>query len=167
MQAVINSTSAIYVTDRTPSAESIYRARFYFSPNSVSIPNNKQHDLFVGLSATNVNLFRVQIRYSGGYQVRGVVRIDDRRAYMTNWYSISNSVRVIEVHWQAATSPSGTDGLLSLWLGDVLVETRGGVANGDLLLEEVRLGPQFIGSNISGTEYYDAFVSSRTTYIGP
>jgi hypothetical protein len=167
MQALINSTSPIYVTDRTPSAESSYRARFYFSPNSVSISSNRQHDLFVGLSASNVILFRIQIRYSGGYQVRGLLRINDGRAYTTNWYSFNDAGQAIEIHWQAATSPGGTDGFLTLWLNGVLMETRGGVANGDLLLEEVRLGPQYVGSNISGTEYYDDFISSRDTYLGP
>jgi subtilisin family serine protease len=167
MQALINSGSAIYVADRTPSAETSYRARFYFSPNGVTIPSRKQHDLFLGINASNTNLFRVQIRYSNGYQVRSMARDNQGREHVTNWYPIGASGQVIEIQWQAATSSDGNNGLLSLWLNGVLVETRGAIPNGTLRLEEVRLGPQYIGSGISGTEYFDAFVSTRSTYIGP
>ena len=34
-------------------------------------------------------------------------------------------------------------------------------------LEEVRLGSSGLSSGTSGTEYFDAFASTCTTYIGP
>lgn len=167
MQAQINNTAPMFVADRSPIAETTYRARFYFFPNSVTIPRRAQHDLFVGLSSTGVTLFRLQIRHSSGYQVRAVIRNSSNREYATRWYALSNSSQSIEISWQAAGSPGGSDGSITLWLDGTLVETVTGIANDNLRLEEVRLGPQTIGSGVSGAEFYDAFVSTRNTYIGP
>ncbi len=168
MQAFINSTKPIYVVDTSPVAEPTYHARFYFSPNGVSLPRNKFQDLFIGRTAAGVVVFRLQLQYtSGSYQVRGMILNGNGKTLTTSWYAVSNSAHAIEVAWQAASTAKGTDGLLSLWLDGSLKETRSGLANGGYRLEDVLLGPQAVPSGTSGTEYFDAFSSTHTTYVGP
>lgn len=168
LQALINSTSAIYVKDLTPANEPGYHARFYFSPNGTSIAANRQHDLLTGLSPSGAAVFRVQIRYaSGSFQLRAVTRTNKGSETATAWYPVSNAAHAVEVAWQAATTTRSNDGALSLWVDGQLKGTRSGLANSSLRLEEVRLGPQSLVSGIAGTEYFDAFQSSRSTYIGP
>jgi hypothetical protein len=168
MQALVNSTKSIYVMDTSPAAEATYHARFYFSPNSVALPKNKPQDLFVGRTSSGMMIFRLQLQNaSGSYQVRGMVLIGNGKTVTTSWYTMSNSAHAIEIAWQAASTAKGTDGLISLWLDGTLKETRSGVANGGYRLEDVLLGPQSVPSGTSGAEYFDAFTSTHTTYIGP
>jgi hypothetical protein len=168
MQALINSTTPIYVADTSPLAEATYHARFYFAPNGVTIPRNKIQDLFVGRTSSGTVIFRLQLQYAtGNYQLRGVIVNNSGKTLTTSWYTISNSSHAIELAWQAATNPNGTNGLLGLWLDGTLKQTRNGVPNGSHRLEDVLLGAQTIASGISGMEYFDAFSSTHTTYIGP
>jgi len=46
MQAVMDHTNAIYVTDNYPDNEPRYRARFYVDPNSASMANGDNHAIF-------------------------------------------------------------------------------------------------------------------------
>ena len=95
--------------------------------------------------------------------MRGLILANNGSSQTTNWYTISNASHPIEIAWQALSS-----GSLSLWIDGALKQTRSGVANGNYRLEEVRLGPSNgITSGTTGTEYYDAFVSTRSTTIGP
>ena len=165
MQAVISGTQPIYVSDQSPNAEASYHARFYFSPDGVTLGNNSNsQDILVGRSAAGAIVFRVQFRRSSGsYQVRGMLLTNTGSSQNTNWYTISNASHPLEIAWQASSS-----GSLSLWIDGALKETRSGVANSNYRLEEVRLGPSSgISSGTTGTEYFDAFISTRTTYIGP
>ncbi len=166
---MINSTQSLYVSDAAPAAESVYHARFYLSPNSISMNNGKSHDIFVGRNSSGTSIFRLQFqRASGAYQVRGVVRTNSGTEQTTSWYTISNASHAIEIAWQAASTTSGSNGSLSLWIDGALKQTRSSVANGTYRLEEARLGVvSGVASGISGTEYFDAFVSTRNTYIGP
>lgn len=168
MQGLINRTTPIYVSDLTPAAESSYHARFYFSPNGVSIRSGKTHNIFVGLSTSGTELFALQLQSSSGnYQVRGVFRLNNGKTKTTNWYTISNASHPIELFWLAASSTKSSDGSFSLWIDGILKETRSGISNGTYRLEEVRLGPQSLVSGIAGTEYFDEFKSTRLDYIGP
>ncbi|HLF26312.1 MAG TPA: S8 family serine peptidase [Anaerolineae bacterium] len=169
MQALIDSTTPIYVADTRPAAEATYHARFYFSPNGVTIGTGQSHYLLIGRSAAGAEVFRVQIqKASGNYQVRGQIRMNSGSYLTTNWYTISNASHAIEIAWQAASSSTAADGSFSLWLDGSLKQTRSGIANGTYRLEAIQLGPAGgLASGISGAEYYDAFASTRNTYIGP
>jgi hypothetical protein len=168
MQAQVNSTKSIYVSDASPAAELSYHARFYFSPNGASLPRNKTQDLFVGRTSSGLVIFRLQLQLvSGSYKVRGTILNGSGKTIATSWYNMSNSAHAIEMAWQAASTTTGSNGSFTLWLDGALKETRSGVVNGGYRLEEVLLGPQAIPSGSSGTEYYDAFSSTRSTYIGP
>ncbi len=168
MGALISSTNPIYAVDNSPTAENTYHARFYFSPNSVSIPKGMVHDLFAGTNATGMAVFRLQIQgVSGGYQMRGLVLTAGNRTFSTGWYPLNNVPQSVEIAWSAAATQNGTDGTLTLWLDGVQKEVRSNLSNGSYRLESVQFGPQNIGAGISGIEYFDQFASSRGTYIGP
>lgn len=163
MQAAILSTTAMYVTDQTPNAENNYAARFYFHPNSAPLVNGRVFTIFSGYSAGGAEVFRIQQRLASGvYQVRVLTRLDNGGAASTRWYPINNAANAIEISWQAAAS-----GSLRLWTNGTLRETKTSLANGAQSLDSVRLGPQDLTVGISGTLYFDDFLSNRGSYIGP
>ncbi len=169
LQAQLGGATGMYVADTSPAAEATYHARFYFSPNGATLPDGSVQDILTGRSAGGTTIFRVQLRRSSGaYQIRGQARADGGANLSTGWYTISNASHVIEIAWQAATTRGGSDGALSLWLDGAPKQTRGGVANGGARLEEVRLGPSSgLTGGMSGAEFFDAFASTRGSYIGP
>ena len=162
MQALINGKSGIYVTDTTPNNEVSYHARFYFHPNSTTTGSGQQ-DIFVGRTSSGTTIFRVQYRRNGGqYQIRTQVARSGGTT-STSWYPISNAAHAIEIAWASGSSTS-----FSLYIDGALKQTLTGLNTSAYLLDSVRLGPSNgISSNGSGTEYFDAFVSTRMTLIGP
>jgi subtilisin family serine protease len=168
LQATITSLAPAYVQDNTPAGESSYHARFWFSPNGVTLPNRQPHDIFRGLDVANRTVFRLQLRYSSGsYQLRLATRLDAGGEAYTAWYPISGAAQAVEIAWQAASSSSASDGSVTLWVGGVQYELRGSLANSVYRLESVQLGPQGLSTGVSGVEYFDQFVSTRLSYIGP
>jgi YD repeat-containing protein len=169
MQAYITSTNPMYVRDDTPSGETHYRARFYFHPNSISIPNTTAQNILVGRATSgSVEVFRIQFRKSGSnYQISGQIRNDSTGYSSMAWYTISNAEHFVETDWKAATAAGAKNGYLSLWIDGALKETKSGVDNDTRRVDEACLGPSSgIASGTSGTEYFDAFESRQSTYIG-
>jgi hypothetical protein len=161
MQAQVSSTAGIFVTDASPANETSYHARFYFYPNGAGTGSG-QHDIFSGRNSGGTTIFRVQYRRNGGqYQIRASVQRSGGTTN-TSWYTISNAAHPIEIAWQ-----SGGSAPFSLYIDGALKQTLAGLKTSAYLLDSVRLGPSSISSSSSGTEYFDAFVSTRTAYIGP
>lgn len=167
MSAVLGSnTTPGYVFDTRPANETTYHARFYFNPNG-AVTGNTQHSIFVGLNTANTSIFQVQYRRTGTianptYQVRATVT---RAGGTTNgtWYTITNAAHAIEIAWASGASAS-----FSLYTDGTLRQTLTGLNTSAYLLDTVRLGPSAgLTATMSGTEYFDAFVSTRTTVIGP
>ena len=165
MQAAINDNTAIYVTDDTPAAESRYRARFYFDPNSISMSSGDNHFIFYAISGTSKVVTRIQFRFtnSGGYQVR--VQILNNSSAWTNsaWFGISDAPHALEINWLAATN-----GGITLWIDGTQRAALTGIANSNYRVDRVRLGAvNGIDTGTRGTTYFDAFESRRQTFIGP
>jgi hypothetical protein len=172
MQAVISGTATSYVTDGTPNNVTSYHARFYFNPNGTST-NTTSHEIFVGRNKPGTMIFRIQYRRNGTgtftYQVRaGALQQNGTgtATTFTPWVTITNAAHAIELAWQA-----GASGSLSLYVdGGPAKQTLTGLATGDATyqLKTVRLGPSNgLATGMAGTEYYDAFVSTTSTQIGP
>ena len=172
MAALIDNTTAMYVRDNTPVNEPRYRARFYFDPNSITMANGNTHRIMVARN-TSADVIRIEFRRNAGvYQVRASVRNDGSGYANTAWFTIADAPHRIEIDWKAATSAGANNGYLSLWIdnsnGASPNTTLSGVDNDTLRVEDVRLGPlQGIDAGTSGTEFFDEFVSRRTTFIGP
>ena len=169
IQATINSATSMYVQDDTPASESSYHARFYFNPNGL-LPNGAANSGFVtifsGLNATTSTVFQVQFRRliagGGTYQVRlGILRAGGNT--FTTPVMISNAAHAIEIAWQSGTSASA-----SLYVDGVLQQTLTGLDTSAFILESIRFGPSAgLVAASTGTLYFDAFNSTRATYIGP
>lgn len=154
-----------YVIDTTPVAEPSYHARFYFNPNG-TITGNTQQTIFVGKDGAGADIFRVQYRRTnaqgGTYQVRGWVQTAGGPV-TTPWVTITNGPHAVEIAWA-----SGNPASFALYVDGNLVQTLNGLNTSAYLLEAVWLGPSAgLVNASSGVEYFDAFVSTRTTVIGP
>lgn len=169
LQTVIDDNKAIYVTDETPDAESRYRARFYFDPNSISMASGNAHFVFNGLMGSSTAVLRIEFRFSSGtYQVRGRLINDGSAWTNTSWFTISDSSHVIELDWRAATAVSANNGGLTLWIDGTERANLTGVDNDLRRIDRVRLGAVAgVDTGTRGTYYLDAFESHRQIYIGP
>jgi hypothetical protein len=104
LRAVINNTTSIYVTDDRPTAETRYRARFYFDPNSIVMSNGNAHYIFYGYTGNSTNVLRIEFRRSAGsYQIQAALRNDKSAWSVSNWFTISDAPHVLELDWRAAT----------------------------------------------------------------
>ena len=161
MAAAISGGTSGYVQDSRPNNETSYHARFYFSPNGAGI-NSTAQDIFDGLNAGGQAAFRVQLRRSGGnYQIRSVVSRSGG-ATSTSWYSITNAYHAIEIAWQTASSAS-----FGLYIDGSAQQTLAALNTSAYTIKSVQLGPLAGLSGSPGSEYFDSFVSTRTSYIGP
>jgi|GEM_PF-817251 len=170
MQAKIagnNNITSGYVQDNTPVNEATYHARFYFNPNNMTINNNNAGTIFVGLNANNQNVFAVQVRRNNvGYAVRATIARaggGGGGTTSTNWYPIStNGYSAIEIAWASGNAASFT-----LYTGGTLRQTLTNQNTNAFKLDTVRLGPQVPLNGLSGTPWFDSFVSTRRTVVGP
>jgi hypothetical protein len=169
LQAVINDNNAIYVRDDSPNAETHYRARFYFNPNSISMANNNAHYLFYGYADASTVVLRIEFRFfKGNYQLRAALRNDSNSWKRGSWFTIADTLHFIEIDWRAATANGANNGGLTLWIDGAQRANLIGIDNDTRRIDRVRLGAvSGIDSGTRGTYYFDAFESHRQIYIGP
>jgi len=169
LQAVIDDNNAIYVTDDLPNAETDYRARFYFDPNSIMMASNDAHYIFHGYSATSTVVLRIEIRfYKGNYQLRSSLINDKTTWTNSSWFTISDAPHSIEIAWHASTASGANNGSLTLWIDNLQRAALTGVDNDTRRIDRIQLGAvSGLDSNTRGIYYFDAFESRRQTYIGP
>ncbi len=166
---MIDDTNTIYVTDDSPNAETRYRARFYFDPNSISMTSGDAHFIFKGFVGTAPDVLQVELRqFSGAYQLRAKV-LDDAGAFVnTNWFTITDAPHTIEVDWRAASTAGAINGGVTLWIDGLQQANLTTVDNDTRRIDRVRLGAVAgIDTGTRGTYYFDAFESRRQSYIGP
>ena len=167
LQARLSGTTAGYVTDNTPVAEPSYHARFYFNPHGALPGTGQIQTIFAGLNGANAPAFQVQYQRltSGGgtYQVRLSVQRTGG-ATNTGWFTVTNNAaHYIEIAWQAGSSATA-----SLYTDGVLRQALSGLNTSAYTIESVRLGPSAgLVAGASGTLFFDAFASTRNSYIGP
>jgi hypothetical protein len=159
----VTGTAAAFVADGTPAAQTTYRARFTFAANGTTTPNNGIMDIFAGRNGGGTTFFRLQYRRtsSGVPQVRASVA---RRGgtSITAWITVADAATTLELAWASARSAS-----VILLVNGTAAGTLSGIDTSAYTLEEVRLGPSGgLSSSMSGTEYFDHFVSDRTTPLG-
>ena len=154
MQAGVGSTTLKYVQDETPSLEAQYRARFWFDPNTATIPSGGT-TLLEGRNGAAVQ-FKLEAQKSGSiYQVRAQIRNDGSSWTATAWQTIADAPHALEVEWASAANA----GYLKLWVDGSLKQVLAGVDNDQLKIEEVRLGAMNTPSGGSGTIRLDDFQS--------
>jgi len=168
LQATVAGQTDFYVQDESPAGDAGYRSRFYFDPDSVTIPNEEHVDLFSAQDATLGTAFYVRLRaVDGEYQIAAIAVDDNQQETETDWYTLTNSPHAVELAWQAASSSGAGNGSLALWIDGEEAEQLSGIDNDTLRINEVRLGVMSPSSTaISGSIYFDAFRSNRKGAIG-
>ncbi len=79
------------------------------------------------------------------------------------WVGLADGGHVLEVGWAAATSAT-----VRLWIDGQAGATLAGIDTHASTLETVRLGPSSgLAKTMSGELFFDRFVSSRGSLIGP
>ncbi|MEO8228416.1 MAG: hypothetical protein ABI628_01495, partial [Chloroflexota bacterium] len=150
--------NAGFVVDSHPRRESGYRARFWYDPNGTL---RGGHTIFEGRTGSNAQVFRVEARRNatGTYSVRALVR---RAGGMTStgWFTISDGPHAIEIAWKA-----GTRANFSLSIDGKVKRSLRRLDTHRYRLESVRLGTT--ASSGARAEYFDEFVSTKGSRIGP
>src|SRR5688572_6225763 len=169
LQAVIDDNNSIYVTDDSPNAETRYRARFYFDPNTIAMTNGDTHYIFYGYHGASAVVMRVQLRRSAGtYQLRAALRNDSSIWTSSSWFTITDASHSVELDWRASTAGGANNGGLTLWIDGIQRANLTGIDNDTRRIDRVRLGAVTgIDNGTRGAYYFDAFESHRQTYIGP
>lgn len=164
-----------YVTDNSPFLDASYHARFYFNPHGAAL-GARVATIFAGYAGNNgggTQVFRIESRLNAGqYQVRiGIARTNGASpVFTTNWTNINNAANWIEMDW--LSSNSNATAKAHLTVNGAVVSTAGIPTNANTsanTLGSVRLGPSaFTGTGVvSGNLWFDSFVSTRRTVIGP
>jgi hypothetical protein len=168
MQAVIDDTTAIYVTDDSPNLEARYRARFLFDPNSVVMASGDNFSFFFGFQGTSTGIVQAQLRRSGGaYQVRVGAMDDNSNWFYSPFVTITDEPHLVELYWLAATVSGSNNGKLDWWLDEAAQTAITALDTDASRVDRVRLGGvSGIDAGTSGTVFFDAFISRRLTYIG-
>ena len=168
LEATISRPGDVSAVDRTPNAQTSYHARFGFDPNGVTIRNTTPHSLLTARSASGALTAHIELRRSSGvYQIRARTLLDTGAIKSTPWTTIADVPHTVELGWTASAPTSRRNGTLTLWIDGTLVSSQTNLANGAQRVDEARLGPQDVRTGVTGTEYYDDFVSTSTTFIGP
>jgi RHS repeat-associated protein len=166
LQAVIEDGNDLYVLDGNPFDESHYRARFYFDPNSVTIPNSQEFDIFNAKDINGGTAIQVRLRgVYGEYQVKFVTRDDNAQTYATDWMPITDEPHAIEVEWQTASNSESGNGYYALWLDGVERARVENLSNYTKRIDSARMGVMSLStSSIAGTIFFDDFTSDRAGY---
>jgi hypothetical protein len=168
MSIRVDDNNVVYITSDHPNAETRYRARFYFDPNSISMANGDLHRFFYGYSGSSKIVLRLEFRRnSNTYQIRPGLLNDGGSWVNGTWVTITDAPHSIEIDWRAATAVGANNGGLTLWI-DGVQKANLTADNDTLRIDRVRLGAvNGIDAGTRGTYYFDAFESRRQTYIGP
>ena len=169
LQAFVDDTNSLFVQDDTPSAESRYRARFYFDPNGFD-PGESQSHFRTRILIAQGSGFRVITivlkRQSGAYSVEARVRRNDGTRADTGFFPVSDGPHFIEFDWQRASGPGTVDGSLSLRIDDVPVFSLFAIDNDSNPVDFVRMGALSVKTGAAGTLFFDQFESRRLRLIG-
>lgn len=170
MQSVIDDNTAIYVTDNSPTAETRYRVRFSFDPNSIESVAGNSHVILIAQTGGSPvrRAIQIDLLWSGNlivgynYSIRARTQ-NDAGTYSTALSSIiTDAPHVIEAEWIKATAAGANNGSLKLWIDGVLIGTVSGIDNDQRTVETVQWGTvEGVTNFIRGTYYFDDFESRR------
>ena len=162
-------TGRAYVQDNSPSAEQLYRARFYVDLTSLSPGSGATIDHFTAYSNSGAPQFLLRL-VDNGSNIDLVVSALNGGVFATNTASSSlpTGYFAIEFEWKAAAADT-TDGHLDVWVDGSAVSGLSGLDNEFGQIDYVRWGAlDGVDSTTSGTMNLDEFVSQRSSsLIGP
>lgn len=163
MQAFIDDTREIYVTDHTPNSETRYRMRFYFHPHAIQMSKGNAHYILYGVTGSNTPVLRLELNFSNGqYRLRAGTRNNANTWTDSSYFTITNAAHLLEIEWKAATSAKSSNGSLSFWIDGALKAALTGINNNTRRVDSLLLGAVAgIDYGTLGISYFDAFESFR------
>lgn len=170
MQIAINNVSPMFVQDDRPMSEKRYRARFYIDPNSITMNNFDNFQLFRGYNANNQVMIMMGFGYrmNGEYTIQVGLSTDSGGWYISQQITITDDVHSIEFDWRGATAAGANDGGLTLWIDGTQRVAFSNMDNDVNSLEYIQIGAVMgIDNGTIGSVFIDDYVSHRFTYIGP
>lgn len=161
LRTVLTGNTPSYLIDNRPTNEASTHTRFRFDPNTTTTAGLVT-TILQGRTGTGVTTYWVQYRTSAGaFQVRGLVQRSGGTT-ATNWYSVTDAPHAIEIAWASSASSS-----FSLYIDGTLRQTLTGLNTSTWKVETTWLGPSAgLATGVSGTEFYDDYVMTRTSLIG-
>jgi PKD repeat protein len=166
LENLLAGTSDMAVYDTTPNDEKHYDARFYFDPNSINLPNGQGMYLFAGPNAQWA--FCLYLERQGIDYRLSLCGKDDSNNWLENKFVyINDGWQAIEIEWQAANAPGANNGYMKLFINNVLVDTMKNLDTDTRSITDVALGVSGVPVGTTGTVYFDAFDSRRSSHIGP
>lgn len=166
MSVLIDGTGLIYVQDDTPEGETKYRISFSLDPNSLTMANNDEFNIFRAVKLADTTCFVISLGYTtvGGYYIKVSDRTDAGNfSKATSSHVLTDAPHLIEVEWVASTGAGANNGQLTLWIDGVLKQTVTAIDSDTEVIDFVRFGAaQNVDAGTTGTLYLDDFVSSRT-----
>ena len=63
---------------------------------------------YYGISGASTVVLRLELRYSGGYQLRAALVNNATTFTTSNWFTISDAPHYLEIDWRAATAAGQT-----------------------------------------------------------
>jgi hypothetical protein len=167
-------TTASYVQDSSPAAETAYRVRFYANLRLLTMPDGTGFDLFDAYDGAdptppansgNAVLRLVVEQVSGKKQLTAFARLNSgNESEIAAPVPLPDGWRSIEVNWAKG---AGT-GRLDLWVDGKAKTGLTGLSNDTLTINYSRWGAVAgLTSGFSGSLRLDDFTSQRNGYIGP
>jgi hypothetical protein len=171
LSANVDDATSFFATKTfTKLTSSSFRFRFYFDPNSISVPSGYDFYL-VGSDYSGYNQFAINFYYSWSstYQVKLRIYNDSWAEVETNRYTITDAPHYIEGLVEYASSNSASDGKITLWIDGAQKEQVTGIDLYDFeKISSIYAGVN--GGNIGatiGTLYLDDIVlRDDSTEIG-
>jgi len=132
---------------------------FYVHPHSITMPNASYITLLrLECSGVPNFLFNVTLPYNSGYEIQVAYKNDAGTQFLTGAYDISNAATKVGLHIKRATGAVANDGILQLYIDDVLKETVNNWDNYDAwpTATGFRIGAIVVSAaGISGVFYLD------------
>jgi hypothetical protein len=155
---------AAWVETRDADREKGVFVSFFFSENNWEMLVRARAEILrFNAQGRRDHLRLVLQRSPGGLRVGLLVRGNRGGYQLIGSGVVLPGENLIEVEWQAASTPNGTDGSATLWINGELEAREPTLANGRLDVRSMQLG--LLGGNLAATRgsyYLDDFASFRT-----
>jgi len=159
-------TGRAYVQDNSPSAEQLYRARFYVDLSSLSPGTLDTFDHFAAYGLGGGVLFDLRLEDSGAdIALVASARDGGSVSSVTADSSLPSTYFAVEFEWKASDAGM-SNGHLDVWVDGSPVSGLSSLDNESARVEYVRWGAvDGVDNTTSGTMNLDEFVSQRSSSV--
>ncbi len=152
-----------FVQDDSPTAEGLYRARFYLDPANLTAGPGDGFEHFAAYTGAGVRVFDLRLEESGAdLALVATARDGSGTSSVTAAPALPASYFAVEVEWKAS-DPGAANGSLRLWVDGAQVTGLSGLDNATFRVDSVRWGVvDGLESTTTGSMNLDEFLSQRS-----